>query len=143
MLVVDVEDETSPSVSRSVSRGRSSKSRSSSSRSSRSSTPLSGNGSKITEGDFSPRTRQLAIASKAYVRTTIIYGNHGPFPPTGRHGRLDFAWNTIRAASRANGGSVIKDALTRASADEEKKKKLVTFVSYSSMLSLSLTTSNF
>ena len=121
MLVVDVEDETRPSVSRSVSRGRSSRGRSS--------TPLSGNGSKITEGDFSPKTRRLAIASKAYVRTTIIYGKQGPFPPTGRHGRLDFAWNTIQSASRANGGLIIKDALTRATADEEKKKKLVTFVS--------------
>lgn len=84
--------------------------------------------SKVTESDFSPRTRQLAVASKCHVRMTTIYNPSGPFPPTDRIGRLEFAWNTIKDTSRNSTNITITQAFQRAKPDERRKKNLITFV---------------
>jgi hypothetical protein len=87
------------------------------------------NSSKVKESDFSPKTRRLAIASKAHVRTTTLYNSEGPFPPTSRLLRMDFAWSTIKETSKNSGDPIIQDALNRATNDEGTKKQLMQFVS--------------
>lgn len=84
---------------------------------------------KVTESDFTPRTRRLAVASKSHVRTTIIYHSFGPFPPTNKLGRLEFLWNTIKETSTNSKDETIKKAFRRVKADEKIKKNLITFVS--------------
>lgn len=84
--------------------------------------------SKVTESDFTPRTRQLAVASKSHVRTSSVYNSSGPFPPTNRIGRLEFAWDTIKETSRDSEDSTITQAFQRAKTDERMKKNLITFV---------------
>lgn len=84
--------------------------------------------SKVTESDFTPRTRRLAVASKSHVRTTTIYNESGPFPPANRIGRLEFAWNTIKETSRDSQDPIITQAFQRAKPDERMKKNLITFV---------------
>ncbi|KAF8873454.1 hypothetical protein CPB84DRAFT_1854013 [Gymnopilus junonius] len=107
------------------------------SRRSRSSTPAShsgatksSNSSKVTEGDFTPKTHHLAISSKSHVRMTSIYNPHGPFLPHSRVARIDFAWNTVKEASKISNDPSFKDALSRASKDYNMKKKLITFTMY-------------
>ncbi|KAF8868748.1 hypothetical protein CPB84DRAFT_1857179 [Gymnopilus junonius] len=97
---------------------------------SRSSTPAShsgatksSNSSKVTEGDFTPKTRHLAISSKSHVRMTSIYNPHGPFLPHSRVARIDFAWNTVKEASKISNDPSFKDALSHASKDYNTKKK--------------------
>ena len=52
---------------------------------------------KVTERHFTPRTRRLAVASKAHVRTRVVYHANGPFNPVnGRMSRMDFAWTTVK-----------------------------------------------
>jgi hypothetical protein len=87
------------------------------------------NGSKVRESDFSPKTRRLAIASKAHVRTTTIYNPQGPFLPAGRMSRMDFAWSTIKETSKNSGDPVMNEALNRATNNDSTKKQLITFVS--------------
>ena len=87
------------------------------------------NSSKVKESDFSPKTRRLAIASKAHVRTTTLYNPEGPFPPTSRLLRMDFAWSTIKETSKISGDPIIQDAFSRATNDEGTKKRLMQFVS--------------
>ena len=87
------------------------------------------NSSKVKESDFSPKTRRLAIASKAHVRMTTLYNPEGPFPPTSRLLRMDFAWNTIKETSKNSKDHIIQDALSRATNDEGTKKQLMQFVS--------------
>lgn len=90
---------------------------------------VSNNGSKVKESDFSPETRRLAIASKAHVRMTTLYNPEGPFPPTSRLLRMDFAWSTIKETSKNSGDGIIQDAFRRATNDEGTKKQLMQFVS--------------
>jgi hypothetical protein len=92
------------------------------------------NGSKVKESDFSPKTRRLAIASKANVRMTTLYNPEGPFPPTSRLLRMDFAWSTIKETSKNSGDDIIQDALSRAANDEGTKKQLMQFVSEISII---------
>jgi hypothetical protein len=87
------------------------------------------NSTKVREGDFSPRTRRLAIASKAHVRTTTIYNSQGPIPPPSRLSRLDFAWTTIKEASKNGKDPIMVDAFSRATNDDATKKQLIKFVS--------------
>jgi hypothetical protein len=52
---------------------------------------------EVTKWHFTPRTCQLAVASKAHVRTRVIYHPNGPFNPVnGRMLRMDFAWTTVK-----------------------------------------------
>jgi len=87
------------------------------------------NSTKVREGNFSPKTRRLAIASKARVRTSTIYNPHGPFLPTSRLSRLDFAWAAINETSKNSNDPVIADALSRASNNDIIKNQLIKFVS--------------
>jgi len=89
------------------------------------------NSSKVTEGQFTPRTRQLAIASKAHVRSSIIYHPSGPFNLAHSHlGKIDFLWKAIKETAQKSKETDIKEALKRASKDEKIKKNLVTFISH-------------
>jgi len=81
------------------------------------------------ESDFSPKTRRLAIASKAHVRTSTIYNPHGPFLPTSRLSRMDFAWDTIKDTSKNSKDPLMTDALSRASNNDTTKNQLMKFVS--------------
>jgi hypothetical protein len=84
---------------------------------------------KVTERHFTPRTRRLAIASKAHVRTRVVYHPSGPFNPVhGRMARMDFAWTTVKEAAANSDDPQIKDAFKRASNSDERKKDLITFV---------------
>jgi hypothetical protein len=86
---------------------------------------------KVTENDFTPRTRRLAIASKSHIRTRIVYHEMGPFNPmSSRIGRLDFAWATVKEAANNSIDPQIKKAFKRASKDDGTKKSLLTFVSH-------------
>jgi hypothetical protein len=102
---------------------------------SRSLTPWGSSDSKLSnslkarEGDFSPKTRRLAIASKSHVRTTAIYNKNGPFIPTSRISRMDFAWNTINETSKNSGDPTMIDAFNRATNNDSVKKQLIKFVS--------------
>jgi len=79
-----------------------------------------------------PRTLQLAIASKAHVRTKVVYHPNGPFNPVNGHlGRLDFAWTTVKETANNSNDSKMKDAFKRASKDDKVKKGLLTFVHFS------------
>jgi hypothetical protein len=93
-----------------------------------SSSSKTSNSTKVRESDFSPRTRRLAIASKAYVRTSTIYNPEGPFPSTSRLSRMDFAWSTVKETSKNSGDRTIKEAFTR-STNEQTKNQLMKFVS--------------
>jgi len=85
---------------------------------------------KVTERDFTPRTRRLAIASKAHVRTRVVYHPNGPFNPVnGRLARMDFAWTTVKETAANSDDPLIKDAFQRASGNDGRKKDLLTFVS--------------
>ena len=69
-------------------------------------TPASSKTSKglkqVTEGLFIPRMHQLAVASKAHVRTHVVYHPNGPFNPVnGCVARMDFAWMTVKETVRA------------------------------------------
>jgi hypothetical protein len=93
--------------------------------------PSTSNSNKVTENSFTPRTRRLAIASKAHVRTAILYHPNGPFSAVhGRVGKMEFAWTTIKDTAQNSEDMDIKEALKRASKDNKTKKDLVTFVSY-------------
>jgi hypothetical protein len=98
------------------------------------------NGTKVREGDFSPRTRRLAISSKAYVRTSTIYNSQGPIPPTSRLSRMDFAWSTIKEASKNSKDPIMTDAFSRATNDDTTKKQLIKFVSETFSIVLPLLT---
>lgn len=118
MTRIDYEDSRSSKPSSSVSRGRASHGRASKPKSS---------GGKVKEMDFTPKTRRLAIAGKSHVKLTSLYDDQGPFPATARLGRLEFAWETLKDASRASDN--LKKAFQRASVDQTVKKQLTTFVS--------------
>lgn len=101
---------------------------------SRSHTPASSKTSKgskkVTEGLFTPRMRRLAIASKAHVRTRVVYHPNGPFNPVnGRVARMDFAWMTVKEAAEDTGDANLQEAFKRASKDDTIKKDLLIFVS--------------
>lgn len=86
---------------------------------------------KVTENDFTPRTRRLAIASKSHIRHRIVYHEMGPFKPMhSRISRLDFAWATVKEAANNSVDPQIKKAFKRASSDDGTKKNLLTFVSH-------------
>ena len=86
---------------------------------------------KVTERHFTPWTRQLAIASKAHVRTHIVYHPNGPFNPVnGRLARMDFAWTTVKETTANSDDPQVKDAFKCASSNDERKKYLLTFVSH-------------
>jgi hypothetical protein len=87
------------------------------------------NSTKVREGDFSPKTRRLAIASKAYVRTTTIYNSQGPILPTSRLSRMDFAWSTIKETSKNSKDPIMLEAISRATNDDTTKKQLIKFAS--------------
>jgi hypothetical protein len=105
---------------------------------SRSGTPASSAASKtskgsnkVTERHFTPRTRRLAIASKAHVRTRVVYHPNGPFNPVnGRMARMDFAWTTVKETAANSDDPQITDAFKRASRNDATKKNLLTFVSH-------------
>ena len=85
---------------------------------------------KVMEHHFTPRTHQLAIASKAHVRTHIVYHPIGPFNPVnGCLARMDFAWTTVKETAANSNDSNMKDAFKRASKNDSIKKDLLTFVS--------------
>ena len=91
----------------------------------------SGGSHKVTERHFTPRTCQLAIASKAHVRTRIVYHPNGPFNPVnGCLARMDFAWTTVKETTANSNDPQMKDAFKRASSNNERKKDLLTFVSH-------------
>jgi hypothetical protein len=91
------------------------------------------NSAKVKESDFSPKTRRLAIASKAHVRTSALYSPHGPFLPTSRLARMDFAWTTIKDTSMNSSDPMMQDALSRATNDDTTKNQLIKFVSDASI----------
>jgi hypothetical protein len=101
---------------------------------SRSGTPASSavsKTSKATKRHFTPRTRRLAIASKAHARTRVVYHPNGPFNPVGgRMARIDFAWTTVKETTTNSDDPQIKDAFKRASGNDGRKKDLLTFVSH-------------
>lgn len=84
---------------------------------------------KITERHFTPRTRRLAISSKAHVRSSVIYHPDGPFiSVNGRMARMQFAWTTLKDTAKNSNDTDIKEAFARASKNDKTKKDLVTFV---------------
>ena len=102
---------------------------------SRSGTPASSAPSKgshkVTERHFTPWTCQLAIASKAHVRTCIVYYPNGPFNSVnGCLARMDFAWTTVKETAANSNDPQMKDTFKHASSNNEKKKDLLTFVSH-------------
>lgn len=87
---------------------------------------------KVTERHFTPKTRRLAIASKAHVRALVVYHPDGPFTPVNsRMARMNFAWTTLKEAAKNSEDIDIKEAFTRVSMNDKTKKDLVTFVSQS------------
>ena len=85
---------------------------------------------KVTERHFTPWTCQLAIASKAHVRTHIVYHPNGPFNPVNGHlARIDFAWTTVKETAANSDDPQIKDTFRHASSNNERKD-LLTFVSH-------------
>lgn len=90
---------------------------------------------KVTESDFTPRTRRLAIAAKSHVRTAVVYHPGGPFHSvSGRLQKIEFAWTTLKETSNDTKDKEVKDAFKRASKNERTKKMLVTFVSHLSII---------
>lgn len=87
------------------------------------------NSAKVKESDFSPKTRRLAIASKAHVRTSTLYNPDGPFLQTSRLSRMDFAWDTIKDTSKNSSDPMIMEALSRATNNDNTKNQLIKFVS--------------
>ena len=86
---------------------------------------------KVTERHFTPQTCQLAIASKAHVRTHIFYHPNGPFNlVNGRLARMDFAWTTVKETTTNSDDPQMKDTFKHASSNNERKKDLLTFVSH-------------
>ena len=86
---------------------------------------------KVTKRHFTPWTHQLAIASKAHVRTCIVYHPNGLFNPVNGHlARMDFAWTTVKETAANSDDSQMKDAFKHASSNNERKKDLLTFVSH-------------
>lgn len=130
MSILDVEDGKSTAKSSfSLSQSSSSCSRSATP----ASTPsvLRKVSNKVTERHFTPRTRPLAIASKAHIRTRIIYDPAGPFNGmNSRIARLEYAWATVKEAANNSDDSQMKDAFKWASNNDITKKNLITFVSY-------------
>lgn len=110
--------------SRSVTPAKSRKS----SRSETSAVQKGGRSSKVTESDFSPKTRELAIAAKSHVRTCTAIDH--PFPPQNKFGRISYAWSVIQETASMSGEnqSRFKTAIEKASADINIKKDLMTFV---------------
>jgi hypothetical protein len=90
--------------------------------------PKASKSSKVTESNFSPRTLQLAIASKSHVRTTIIYDT--PFPPAHRAGHIDFVWKVIKETANDSKDTELVNAFKKASSDIPIKKDLMAFVRY-------------
>lgn len=85
---------------------------------------------KVTERQFTPWTRKLAIASKSHIRNRIVYHEAGPFKPlNSRISRMDFAWDTVKEVANNSNDSQIKDAFKRSLTDDKTKKDLLTFVS--------------
>ncbi len=98
------------------------------------------NSNKITERHFTPRTRRLAIGSKAHVRAAILYHPNGPFSAVhGRLGKMEFAWTMIKETAQNSKDMDVKEALRRASKDDKTKKDLVTFVSHFFIIQQKLT----
>ena len=72
--------------------------------------------SKVTEGLFTPRMCQLAIASKAHVRTCVVYHPNGPFNPVNGHvARMNFAWMTVKETAEDSGDANLQAAFKRTS----------------------------
>jgi len=73
----------------------------------------------------------LAIASKAHVRSTILYHPSGPFNVAHSHlGKIDFLWMTIKETAQNSMDTDMKEALKRPSVNDKTKKNLITFISH-------------
>lgn len=83
-----------------------------------------GNGSKVKEEDFSPRTRRLAISSKNYMREITAVQN--PFPLDNDDDREEYIWKIVQEVAKLKDG--YQDALEEASSDSQVQMNLVTFV---------------
>lgn len=100
------------------------------------------NSTKVREGDFSPRTRRLAIMSKAYIRTSMcvqyITRSAQSLPPVICH-----AWILLGAQLKTSKNSkdpIMVDAFSRATKDDATKKQLIKFVSETFSIVLPLLT---
>jgi len=97
---------------------------------SRQGTPKSGTGGKssgkITENNFSDKVVILARAAKDHMRMRVAYGD--VFPPTDAAGRATFAWDIIKQSSQST--PVLRQALREATASENIKRDLITFVRF-------------
>jgi hypothetical protein len=99
--------------------------------------PKSGAGSsnKITENDFSPDSKRLAIVAKNHLRFRAATGD--AFPAANVATRDDFIMAIIKEAASTYGGSVepkLTSVLSRVIKDEETLEKLTTFVCISFLL---------
>jgi hypothetical protein len=82
---------------------------------------------RITEDDFNPLARQVAIAAKSYFRVLTIYDS--PFPPQGV-GRFEYGWKAIKAMVEDSKNTKWKTVLKWANDEEsEHAQQLVKFAS--------------
>lgn len=82
---------------------------------------------RITEDDFNPLARQVAIAAKSHFRVLTIYDS--PFPPQGV-GRFEYGWKAIKAMVEDSKNTKWKTVLKWANNEEsEHAQQLVKFAS--------------
>jgi len=86
-----------------------------------------GKSSRITENDFDPLTRQIAIAAKFHFRLLVVYDD--PFPPQGG-GRFEYGWNAIKTMVKKSNNPKWQSALKWANGNEnpERPLQIVKFV---------------
>ena len=95
----------------------------------------SGSGNKVTENDFSPNSKRLAIAAKSHLRHRAATGD--AFPTANAATREDFIMNIIQEAAKLYGGLIepkLTSVLSRVVRDEDTLEKLTTFVCIPSFL---------
>ena len=91
--------------------------------------------SKVTESDFTPDSKRLAIAAKNHLRFRAATGD--AFPAANAATCNDFIMTVIQDAAKTYGGSIepkLTSVLSRVIEDEVKLEKLTTFVCISLQL---------
>ena len=92
-------------------------------------------GNKVTENDFSPNSKRLAIVAKNHLRYRAATGE--AFPAANAAMREEFIMNIIQEAAKLYGGAIepkLTSVLSRVVREEDTLEKLTTFVCIPSFL---------
>ena len=95
----------------------------------------SGSGNKVTENDFSPNSKRLAIVAKNHLRFRAATGE--AFPAANAAMREEFIMDIIQEAAKLYSGSIepkLTSVLSRVLKEEDTLEKLTTFVRISFFL---------